>query len=48
MYLHGPGELAEVKNLGFAVSPGTHTLIGIKLDEVGIFGYAYLVIFIIY
>jgi len=37
MYLHNANEIADVKNLGIAVSPGTHTLVGIKLSEVHIF-----------
>ena len=28
--LHDPNEVAQVKDLGFAISPGTHTLVGIR------------------
>ena len=28
--LHGQGEKPMVKDLGFAVAPGTHTLVGVK------------------
>ena len=34
IYLHNANEVVDLKNLGIAVSPGTHTLVGIKLSEV--------------
>ena len=32
--LHDPRETPLVGDLGFAVAPGTHTLIGVKREEV--------------
>ena len=32
--LHDQGEVAQMKDQGFAVSPGTHTLVGIKQYKV--------------
>ena len=34
MYLHSAEEIAELLDLGFVASPGTHNLIGIKMEEV--------------
>ena len=35
VYLHHPDELAMVRDLGFAVSPGRHSLIAVKTIQVG-------------
>ena len=32
--LHDQGEISQMKDLGFAVAPGTHTLVGIKQYKV--------------
>ena len=32
--LHDQGEIPEMKDQGFAVAPGTHTLVGIKQYKV--------------
>ena len=32
--LHDQGEIPEMKDQGFAVAPGTHTLVGIKQTKV--------------
>ena len=34
IYLHDQGEVPQMKDQGFAVAPGTHTLIGVKRYEV--------------
>ncbi len=34
IHLHKHDDVPEVVDLGFAVSPGTHTLVGIQLSEV--------------
>ena len=34
IHLHDQGELPEMRDQGFAVAPGTHTLVGIKRFEV--------------
>ena len=32
--LHDQGDVPQMKDLGFAVAPGTHTLVGIKQYKV--------------
>ncbi len=34
MYLHSPDDLPRIRDLGFAVAPGTHTLVGSMLTKV--------------
>ena len=34
IHLHDQGEVPQMKDQGFAVAPGTHTLIGVKRYEV--------------
>ena len=34
MFLHPTNEIPQVRDLGFAVAPGTHTLVGIMRNEV--------------
>lgn len=34
VFLHAIDELAEVRDLGFAISPGSHALVGIRLNTV--------------
>ncbi|ELT95915.1 hypothetical protein CAPTEDRAFT_92078 [Capitella teleta] len=33
MFLHPAYEVPQVRDLGFAVAPGTHTLVGIQLSR---------------
>ena len=35
VYLYEPIEEAFINNLGFAVAPGQHALVGVKVTEVG-------------
>lgn len=37
MFLHPATEVPRVRDLGFAVAPGTHTLVGIQLSRVRTF-----------
>ena len=32
--MHNQGEVPKMRNLGFAVAPGTHTLVGVKKYKV--------------
>ena len=34
VFLHAVNELPEVRDLGFAVPPGSHALVGVRLNEV--------------
>ena len=34
MLLHDPDEVALMKDLGFAVGPGTHAFVGVKQTQV--------------
>ncbi len=34
IHLHHQGEVPQMKDQGFAVAPGTHTLVGVKRIEV--------------
>ena len=36
VYLYDAREEAFVRDLGFAVAPGQHALVGVKVTEVGI------------
>ncbi len=35
VFLHTAKELPQVRDLGFAIAPGTHALVGVRLNEVG-------------
>ena len=37
VFLHSKEDVPEVRDLGFAVSPGTHALVGVRLNAVSIF-----------
>ena len=42
MYLHSPDDLPRIRDLGFAIAPGTHTLVGTMLTKVRqLFGLRY-------
>ena len=34
VFLHTSKELPQVRDLGFAIPPGTHALVGVRLNEV--------------
>lgn len=34
VFLHSVSELPEVRDLGFAIPPGAHALVGVRLNEV--------------
>ena len=34
VFLHHKNELPEVRDLGFAIPPGSHALVGVRLNEV--------------
>ena len=34
VFLHSKEDVPEVRDLGFAVSPGTHALVGVRLNAV--------------
>ena len=38
VFLHTAEELPQVRDLGFAIPPGTHALVGVRLNEVSVQG----------